>query len=344
MNYLGTVNKSIDIDSTESPESVEHIHPNQRYQTASGDEKSQKLQVLYEQWNLAEENWNNSQLVVRMRQSERTRKVGGRRWMTRQMIHERYGEELAQDIMQSKNKQDPERKGVMVKPHPDIDKESLFLCWDESFESTENDELIELMYEGWQGDKPGKSSKKNDSQSKKHSKKRKASSSSESDSSQSSEESSSSSSASKKKKSKKKSRKAASKKKVDKKKKADKKKKSSNSSSQSGSSSDEDEEQKRKNAEKKEQEDEKKRLKEAEKQAEKDRKEEIKRQKDQEKKDEKERKDKEKELKKQADKEKNDKRSKAKKALLLVEHACTHVVCGCLTWMAFIQLQMQTLT
>ena len=160
MNYLGTVNKSIDIDSTESPESVEHIHPNQRYQTASGDEKSQKLQVLYEQWNLAEENWNNSQLVVRMRQSERTRKVGGRRWMTRQMIHERYGEELAQDIMQSKNKQDPERKGVMVKPHPDIDKESLFLCWDESFESTENDELIELMYEGWQGDKPGRAAKR----------------------------------------------------------------------------------------------------------------------------------------------------------------------------------------
>ena len=107
--------------------------------------------------------------------------------MTKQMITERYGEELALEIMQSKTKQDTERKGVMVKPHPDIEKESLFLCWDEQFESTENDELIELMYEGWQGDKPrsGKNNKKHDNRSKKHSKKRKASSSSESDSSES---------------------------------------------------------------------------------------------------------------------------------------------------------------
>ncbi|CAK9109543.1 Uncharacterized protein SCF082_LOCUS50913 [Durusdinium trenchii] len=134
-----------------SPPEVRHLAEKARQ--GGRAEKTQKLQVLYEQWIGATEKWSASQLVVRMRNRKLSKKVGGRRFMTEREIIQRYGEEVAADIIankESKHKEDPE--AGLVKAHPESEKLKLYLCWDQEYEQEEEDNLIEMMYEDFDGD------------------------------------------------------------------------------------------------------------------------------------------------------------------------------------------------
>ena len=217
----------------------------------------------------------------------------------------RYGEELAEEIVQSKSA--PEMENVLWKKHPETDRPEfrLFLCWDESTEEEITDDLVEMMFEGYDTDR--KNDKKSKSDKKKDKKKRKkASTSSESSSSEdesmSSDDGSSDESSSSSKSKKKKSKKNKHKKKARKSKgKKDSKKATKNKKG------------KKKDGKDKKEKTEEEKQKEQEKQAEKDRKEQEKKQKEE-----------ERNRQKQLEKEKNEKRGKAKKAPLHVR-ACVHI-------------------
>ena len=52
----------------------------------SGPKKAQKMQVLFEQWLSAGEDWSKSKLVQSMQSKESFQKRGARRWFTRQEL------------------------------------------------------------------------------------------------------------------------------------------------------------------------------------------------------------------------------------------------------------------
>ncbi|CAK9112309.1 Uncharacterized protein SCF082_LOCUS52077, partial [Durusdinium trenchii] len=137
-------------------------------------DKTCKLHLLYEQWCSASEKWERSSLVLRMKKSVLTRSRGARRWMTKKEICSKYNEEVAEEIIASKFKEDMEN--ILWKKHPELPERKelyLYLCWDESTEEDVVDDLVETMFEGYDEDrkrkqKEEKTSKKKDKKSRKH--------------------------------------------------------------------------------------------------------------------------------------------------------------------------------
>ena len=168
--------------------------------TWSGGNKRQKLAVLFEEWVNCSEDWQQSSFVIRMKQRTTERQKGGRRWMTKADIVSKYApgrteseaKSIAEEIVAHKE-QTPDAK----RPHPDAPLNSemtLYLVWDEQFESTEHDSVVEQLFR--QKDSSAKKASKG--KGSKESKKRKASSSPENseDSSEDSDRDDSSSSSS----------------------------------------------------------------------------------------------------------------------------------------------------
>ena len=140
------------LSSVNSPPEVRFMAEKARQ--GSRAEKTSKLQALFEQWCSAEEQWSRSQFVLRMRNSVSSKHRGARRWMPKQDIVKRYGEDVACQIISEKQK--PELENVQWKRHPDLpDLKELFLfkCWDEEVEAEERDEVIESLFEGFDTDK-----------------------------------------------------------------------------------------------------------------------------------------------------------------------------------------------
>ena len=174
----------------------------------SGENKREKLQVLFEEWCASTEKWSSSKLVLSIRQNVSFRKRGARRWFTRMDLEAKYGGDtaVADEIIQEKVSLDPQITGMCVRKHPDApsnEKLRQYLCFDEGTEADEEDKVLSSMYECVEKQKEKKSKKD---------KKRKRSTSDSDTSSKSSKSSSSPSSSSKKKKSKKKGEKKKSKK------------------------------------------------------------------------------------------------------------------------------------
>lgn len=171
--------------SVNSPPEVRFMAEKARQ--GSRAEKTSKLQTLFEQWCSASEQWSRSQFVLRMRNTVSSKHRGARRWMPKKDIVQRYGEDVAQQIISEKLK--PEFEDVQWKRHPDVphlEHMYLFKCWDEEVEAEEKDEVIESLFEGFDTDKKRK---KSSSGQKAEKKRKKTSSSSRSSPSSSSESS-----------------------------------------------------------------------------------------------------------------------------------------------------------
>ena len=124
--------------------------------SCAGRKKSEKLAVLFEEWNKCCENWTSSSFVVRMRERTTERTKGGRRWLTEADIAEKYSkgrtleeaQTIAREIVASKDA-DPHQKSC-IKPHPELPLRKdmrLFLVWDESYETTTTDSIVESLFE-----------------------------------------------------------------------------------------------------------------------------------------------------------------------------------------------------
>ena len=241
------------------------MNMHEHHRMRPGGKKREKLAILFEEWTKCSERWESSSFVLRMREKTTEKQKGGRRWMTKADIIAKYrpgrteeeATQIAEEIVMNK-----EATPDTQKPHPDAPLNPtmrLYLVWDESYESTEVDTVVESLFrqkEAGDGKKDTKA---------KGSKKRKSSSESSDESADSGtdDESSSSSKDKKNRRKGKKNKKTGQKgkkakknkqKKATKTKAKAKKKKSSDSSSDSeksneskiGSSSSDDEEQKKK--------------------------------------------------------------------------------------------------
>lgn len=126
----------------------------------AGENKAEKLAVLYEQWAGAKENWQGSTLVLKAKQSSSTIKRGTRRWMTEAQLRDKYQCPVtAREICELKERDDVLSK-TQIKPNPNLPSRKdlqLYLCFDESIEVDEDEDTVvrELVEEA-----PSKKSKK----------------------------------------------------------------------------------------------------------------------------------------------------------------------------------------
>ncbi len=162
----------------------------------TGAQKKEKMQVLYENWLSADENWSKSKLVLSLQQSSKLSTFGCRKWFTRQDLIDKYkSPEIASEIIQEKLALEESVRNTVVRPHPDAPSNLLlqqFLCFDEDGESEQHDSVLSSLFQAVS------KNKKKDKDKKKR--KRSTSSSSESSESGSSSGSSESSSSDDKKK------------------------------------------------------------------------------------------------------------------------------------------------
>lgn len=148
--------------------------------------------------------------MVRMRDRNREREKGGRRWLTQADIIKKYqvggrsyeeARQISQEIIDGKENC-PHMKVNHIRPHPNLPTRHdmrLFLIWDESYETSERDIVVEQLFEGQDDGEESKKKKKSSGSGKKNKKRKNMSSSSsdddsdrDSDDSDSSESSSSS--------------------------------------------------------------------------------------------------------------------------------------------------------
>ena len=109
------------------------------------------MQVLFEQWLSANEDWSSSTLVLSMRSSQGFSKRGSRRWMTRDEIASKYNGcyETADEIISEKVKNATNR-AQCVRAHPDLPankKMEQYLCYDESTETDSEDTVVSSLFE-----------------------------------------------------------------------------------------------------------------------------------------------------------------------------------------------------
>ncbi|CAK9038658.1 Uncharacterized protein SCF082_LOCUS22708 [Durusdinium trenchii] len=157
---------------------------------------SEKLALLYEQRVQCEGHWKESSFVKELRVTNRSRKKGARKWMTKQELIQKFGSErLAMRIIEAKQN-DPVLAKSQIRCHPDCPDEPelvQYLVWDMDAEEDTEDIVTNNLFQAVDddGNKGGKEKK---SKSKKKSK-RPTSSSSSSCGSDSGDSSGSSSSA-----------------------------------------------------------------------------------------------------------------------------------------------------
>ena len=108
------------------------------------------MQVLYEGWLSANEDWESSSLVISIRSSTAHRKRGARKWFIRDELARKYstGETLdytiADEIIGEKLKDDVTSR-QSCRPHPDCPNNksmAQYLCFDEATECDEQDEVM----------------------------------------------------------------------------------------------------------------------------------------------------------------------------------------------------------
>ena len=105
------------------------------------------MQVLFEAWLSAGEEWDKSQLVISIRNQSSFKKRGSRRWFTRAdlMVKYRDDEQAVNDIIAEKLLAP---QGV-VRCHPDAPKNKTleqYLCFDEGTEAEEEDTILQSLF------------------------------------------------------------------------------------------------------------------------------------------------------------------------------------------------------
>ncbi|CAE7611107.1 PLCXD2 [Symbiodinium sp. CCMP2592] len=138
---------------------------------AKGD--SSKRSFLFESWLTSEECWMKSSLLKRLRSKNSNAKRGLRRWLTKAEMEAKWGTEVAEAMIESKEA-DEERSLTEIRPHPELPhREDLkqYLClWDSSEEDVDMEEL-ECVFEA--GPEDSSSSDSDDSRPKKKKKDKK---------------------------------------------------------------------------------------------------------------------------------------------------------------------------
>lgn len=89
--------------------------------TTSG---SAKLAVLQEQWESCAGEWTKSSFYESIKSENRTRRQGSRRWMTRQQVRAKYGDNAVADLICDSKLKDEQTKNEQTKPHwdcPDVE-------------------------------------------------------------------------------------------------------------------------------------------------------------------------------------------------------------------------------
>ena len=116
-----------------------------------GSSKSEKLSILFEEWLNAGENWDRSSLVISLRQQTSFKKLGCRRWFTRDALAEKYkGDYGVADSIIAEKQKDSITAGKCVRDHPDLPgdpKMKQFLCFDEGTEADEEDHILSSLIE-----------------------------------------------------------------------------------------------------------------------------------------------------------------------------------------------------
>eukprot|EP00435_Cladocopium_sp_Y103_P034615 s1799_g9.t1 len=121
----------------------------------AGANKQEKMAILFEEWCGAGEDWRTSSFLVRIRTKHSAKKRGGRRWMTQEQLATKYNcSQTAQEIVNAKES-DPVLKKTQIRPHPELPNRAdlrLYLCWDESVESDEQDTVVESLFSMFEDD------------------------------------------------------------------------------------------------------------------------------------------------------------------------------------------------
>ncbi|CAE7356329.1 unnamed protein product [Symbiodinium microadriaticum] len=122
------------------------------------------MAVLWEGWVQSRGNWHSSQLLLTLQSTRKNRRRGGRRWMTEAQLAERYGQDVAQEIIEHKST-DAVLRRTQVKNHPDCPRLRLFLCFDYECEEEEEEDVLGHMASasykhGGDHDQPGRRSRK----------------------------------------------------------------------------------------------------------------------------------------------------------------------------------------
>ena len=174
---------------------------------------------MFEDWLEAGQRWDQSKLVIQMRQVKTHGRRGSRKWMVRSELVLKYSSEsLADEIIACKENLDDTARAACVRPHPDCPTNpdlTQYLVFDAESEYDQSDTVLESLF-----------SASSTCDRKKGNKRKRSSSSASSESSSDSSSTSSGSSSDDKKKKKKKGKKSKKDKKGKKSKKGDKKKKS----------------------------------------------------------------------------------------------------------------------
>ena len=85
---------------------------------------------LFEDWLQSGENWSKSKLLIRLRNKNSNAKKGCRKWLTRAEMVTRWGEDVAQAMIDAKEN-DPERARKEIRPHPELPKREV--TWNAPF-------------------------------------------------------------------------------------------------------------------------------------------------------------------------------------------------------------------
>ena len=102
------------------------------------------MAVLWEGWVQCRGNWHSSELLLSLQSSKKNRRKGGRSWFTLEQLTARYGKDIAEEIVEHKSR-DPLLRRFQIKPHPDVPRLMLYLCFDYECEEEEDEDILGYM-------------------------------------------------------------------------------------------------------------------------------------------------------------------------------------------------------
>ena len=102
------------------------------------------MAILWEAYVQCRGKWDTSELVLTLQHTTKNRRRGGRTWFSYQDLVDRHGQDIADEIVDHKSR-DPVLKRCQVKPHPDLPRLNLYLCFDFEAEEEEDEDVLGHM-------------------------------------------------------------------------------------------------------------------------------------------------------------------------------------------------------
>ena len=102
------------------------------------------MAILWEAYVQCRGKWDTSELVLTLQHTTKNRRRGGRKWFSYKDLVDRHGQDIADEIVDHKSR-DPVLKRCQVKPHPDLPRLNLYLCFDFEAEEEEDEDVLGHM-------------------------------------------------------------------------------------------------------------------------------------------------------------------------------------------------------